>query len=376
MWAGTAFQSIGFLPASSTVVAVARYNGASSSGGVNNASLTQVASTPGTNAPSTNINVGAFANFTSPLNGSLAELMLYSKSVSDAEVRSLMRYLATRWGITLAPQVSNADAQDWVNRVYANGGTVSTSTASAVNTFCDAIDAAGIRDRFARLNLFCGSSLNAALVPLYKSFTFGGASLGNATDTNVGPFVSGDYSESVGLLKAGNTNSYLDTGLATDDLPTAATGHMAAWMGTHSPAAFLYVMGSDTAAAQRYWLVSWTTGGSSVVRGQWGQNVSATSSGLGATIPAGLYIGTRTSSTALDVYGDGASLATTASSVTPAAISNNFYVAAANNNGVAGSFATFPLAGYSIGESLTAEQAAAYNTIYKALISALGRPLT
>ena len=273
-------------------------------------------------------------------------------------------------------QVSNADAEDWVNRVYANGGTVSTSTAAAVNTFCDAIDAAGIRDRFARLNLFCGSSLNAALVPLYKSFTFGGASLGNATDTNVGPFVSGDYSESVGLLKAGNTNSYLDTGLATDDLPTAATGHMAAWMGTHSPAAFLYVMGSDTAAAQRYWLVSWTTGGSSVVRAQWGQNVSATSSGLGATIPAGLYIGTRTSSTALDVYGDGASLATTASSVTPAAISNNFYVAAANNNGVAGSFATFPLAGYSIGESLTAEQAAAYNTIYKALISALGRPLT
>ena len=62
----------------------------------------------------------------------------------------------------------NPEAQDWINRVYANGGTVSQSTASAVSTMCDAIDAAGIRDRFYRLNLFCGDNLNAALVPLYR----------------------------------------------------------------------------------------------------------------------------------------------------------------------------------------------------------------
>jgi hypothetical protein len=36
-----------------------------------------------------------------------------------------------------------------------------------VSKFCSAIASAGIRDRFYRLNLFCGSNLNAALVPLY-----------------------------------------------------------------------------------------------------------------------------------------------------------------------------------------------------------------
>jgi hypothetical protein len=36
-----------------------------------------------------------------------------------------------------------------------------------VSKFCSAIASAGIRDHFYRLNLFCGSNLNAALVPLY-----------------------------------------------------------------------------------------------------------------------------------------------------------------------------------------------------------------
>jgi hypothetical protein len=78
----------------------------------------------------------------------------------DTRVSALIR--------ALRPQAANADAQDWIDRVYANGGTVSTSTANAVSTFCDAIDAAGIRDRFYRMGIFAGSNLNAALVPLYR----------------------------------------------------------------------------------------------------------------------------------------------------------------------------------------------------------------
>jgi hypothetical protein len=103
------------------------------------------------------------------LDGQVCEFLMYERNLPQALRRKVEQYLARKWGITLAPQVSNAEAQDWVNRVYANGGTVSQSTASAVSTFCDAIEAAGIRDRFARLNLFCGDSLNAALVPLYRN---------------------------------------------------------------------------------------------------------------------------------------------------------------------------------------------------------------
>lgn len=63
-------------------------------------------------------------------------------------------------------QTTHPEAAAWAARVVDNGSTAGTSLA-AVSKFCRAIDAAGIRDRFYRLNLFCGSNLNAALVPLY-----------------------------------------------------------------------------------------------------------------------------------------------------------------------------------------------------------------
>ncbi len=91
--------------------------------------------------------------------------------------------------------VWNADAADWIKRVEANSGSVSTATANAVTNFCNAIDAAGIRGKFYRLNLFCGTGLNACLVPLYRGPSLSGTQYGNATETNNGPFVSGDYVE-------------------------------------------------------------------------------------------------------------------------------------------------------------------------------------
>lgn len=272
----------------------------------------------------------------------------------------------------------NADAADWINRVQANGGTVSTATANAVTNFCNAIDAAGIRDRFYRLSLMAGSNLNAALVPLYRGPVSGGTTYGNTTDTNpgAGPFVSGDYSPTVGLFKSGNTSAYLDTGLAADAIPTAATGHLAAWMASHTPTAFLYALGADTSTAQRYWLVSRVVSSQAVVRTQWGENTNAETAGLGASMPAGLYIGSRASATELNVYRDGESLASQATSTTPAAINRTFYVAALNNDGSPVGFANFPIAGYSIGASMTLQQATDYDLAYKALIAGLGRPLT
>lgn len=160
------------------------------------------------------------SGFTS-FGGGMCEALIYTRVLSEAEVAALERYLASKWGITLAPQVSNADAQDWVNRVYANGGAVSATTASAVNTFCDAIDAAGIRDRFYRLNLFCGNSdasLNAVRTPLYRGPSLSGTQYGNTTDANAN-FVAADYSEASGLKGNGSTK-YLDTGLAMTFLGT------------------------------------------------------------------------------------------------------------------------------------------------------------
>lgn len=105
--------------------------------------------------------------------GTVCEVIAYSKALSTTERLKLQRYLAAKWNAALSPIVSNADAQDWINRVYMQGGSVSRATADIVNTFCNSIDAAGLRDRFYRLNLFCGNSdgaVAAARVPLYRNW--------------------------------------------------------------------------------------------------------------------------------------------------------------------------------------------------------------
>jgi len=111
------------------------------------------------------------------------------------------------------------EANAWRTAVVANGGSVSASTMRAVSKFCGDIDKAGLRDRFYRLNLFCGDNLNAVLVPLYRGPSRTGSQFGNATDTNNGPFVSGDYVENSGL-KGNGSSKYLETGVAMTFLGT------------------------------------------------------------------------------------------------------------------------------------------------------------
>jgi hypothetical protein len=290
--------------------------------------------------------------------------------------------LATKWGLTLAPQVSNADAQDWVNRVYANGGTVSASTAAAVNQFCVDIEAAGIRDRFFRLNLFCGTGLNACLVPLYRASSSGGTPLGGATDTNTGGlFVSGDYNEtgaSGGLT--GGTTRYLTTGLLTSALPAIATGHIAA-----------YVMAGIGGAAISGIVTSWSSGfagpnayvleanrnGDGGILMAWG-NSFAGSANISAASGAGngFVASSRTAATDLRLYRNGSQIgSTSAASVTPVANDGSGFGVFANfaQTGVSGNHFAGRMGGYSIGAGLTAAEMSAYNTAMQAFQTALSR---
>jgi len=132
----------------------------------------------------------------------------------------------------LRPRASGVhpEAASWSARVVANGGTVSGSTLIAVNNLCRSIDAAGIRDRFYRLNLFCGTGLSAALVPLYRGQSSTATQHGSTTDTNTGPFVSGDYTETgaTGGLNGNGTTKYLATGLNPFSAGLAETNFHAA----------------------------------------------------------------------------------------------------------------------------------------------------
>ena len=253
------------------------------------------------------------------------------------------------------------EAAAWQSAVVDNGGSVSGSTLIAVSTFCAAIDAAGIRDRFYRLNLFCGTGLNACLVPLYRGISLGGSPAGNATDTNVGPFVSGDYTEtgaSGGLIGNG-TNKRLETGLL--DLASASL-HMSAYVTAADsvPSNFRYFLGSNTSvlAARRVTVnASWNHGG---------QALSSVDGG----IFVGHAIGTNESTSFRAFYAAGVQDGT---DTTISSTNNTGDTYVFTNRIAAGVYVDARLGGYSVGLSLTSSQAADFYSAMQAFQTALGR---
>lgn len=317
------------------------------------------------------IGADAFGGFSDRVmkNGHIAELLIYSAALTAEEVAAVNRYLSGKWGITLAPQVSNADAQDWVNRVYTNGGTASASTASAVNTFCNAIDAAGIRDRFYRLNLFCGTGLNAALVPLYCGQSRTGTQYGNTTDTNNGPFVSGDYAETgaTGGLKGNASSKYLNTGVKASALPTAATGHLSVW-------------GRGQTGTRAGWLVAFGAAYASPFEIEYNNNDGNTFRGWGREVILGTTPGSvkhllvsRQSATSQTHYNDGALVNTETFSTTPTATSADLCCFCRNVNGTQEAFSNVRMNAYSIGLSMTAAQVTSFYTALNTFLATLGR---
>jgi hypothetical protein len=323
----------------------------------------------------TRLHIGSNVNANNWWNGPICEYLVYNRTLSPSERRRVESYLARRWGITLAPQVSNADAQDWVNRVYANGGTVSTSTANAVNTFCNDIDAAGIRDRFARLNLFCGSNLNAALVPLYRSTSFGGSVLGNATDTNnafVG--VGTDYAETgaSGGLTGNGSSKYLQTGLATSALPAIATGHLSVYAATYPTSGIRGLLSSwGSGFGDPIYVLEANRNGAGNLMAGWGNNYPAPDFGAAGT---GTVMVSRSGSTSLKAYRNGTQIGSTSTaSVAPAANTGTGFGVFCNFGTTAANYSDARLCGYSIGTGMDDSEASAYHTAIQAFQTALGR---
>lgn len=275
------------------------------------------------------------------------------------------------------------EAADWRARVIANGGTVSGSTLQAVSRFCASISAAGIRDRFFRLNLFCGDdlNLNAALVPLYRGPTFGGTQYGNATDTNAGGlFVSGDYAENAGLSAALFSTKYLDTGLASSAMPAGVidSGHLSAW---HGPIASVgadpILIGADNGATDRKRLqIQLRTSVVGLDSGRWGKlTVVNPSTGKQGARASAFLLTQRTSATNLEWWENTSVAGTAATSTTGiAGITFPFFVFRLNSTGsAAGDGAAAALRHYSIGDDMTTDQVTAFYTALQTFNTSLGR---
>lgn len=344
-------------------------------GGLDGASLTQTtrfnggawsAISIGARRNSTPVSVGSVF-----LDGQVCEFLLYERNLSQSQRQRIEQYLAAKWGITLSPQVANADAQDWINRVYANGGQVSSSTASAVNTLCNSIDAAGIRDRFFRMGIFAGSNLAAALVPLYRGPSLGGTQYGNATDTNVGPFVSGDYFEqgsSSGGLTGNGSTKYLSTGLADNVLPQNDS-HISAYDIVGAASTFRLSIGARTTSNTGCNLLG-TWANASFVGFLGFESASVISQVSGAR--AGHYIGSINGANAASLYRNGLlQAASTSTTRTPGATQHTVF--ALNTGGTVGSHTSGRIGAYSLGLKFTDAQALAYYEAMQAFQAALGR---
>ena len=279
-------------------------------------------------------------------------------------------------------QTLHPEAASWASRVVANGGTVSGTTLSAVDKFCKAIASAGIRDRFYRLNLFCGTGLNACLTPLYRAASLGDTQLGNATDTNQGPFAAGAYTEATGLTPVFASGHYLDTGLTPDAMPLSVVQamHLAFSNGpipAQGTAAYPHLIGAANNPADRHYLGSFElpTSGSATLVGQLGKQATTSAAVLTGANPSYSWVLSRTNATSLAIYKNGSLANTNTSSTTGiASYSRSFFVFKTNFNGSAiGDSIAFPHRHYSIGAGLTGPEVSSYNSALSSFFSAIGR---
>lgn len=271
------------------------------------------------------------------------------------------------------------EAAAWRTAVVANGGSVSASTMKAVSAFCAAIDTAGIRDRLYRLNLFAGTGLNACLVPLYRGPSRTVTQGGLTTDSNNGPFVSGDYSETAGLTSNGSSKHLRIGTLQSVYQGVPATGHMAVWS---SPLA------SGTRRAMGIFDLTLQSGqpypmGYIVGIGTNAQMEFGRVNGMLRTTPAAsaLLLLNRSSTTSVAFYENSTSVLTNSSEsinrdIPDASISvfGQTYYNWNNNtfsHGYEAPAATF--SSYSCGASMTGTQIAAYHAALVAFRAAIGR---
>lgn len=276
----------------------------------------------------------------------------------------------------LASGALHPEAANWQSRVVTNGGAVSASTLAAVSAFCRSIESSGLRSRFFRLSLFCGNSLSAALVPLYRGQSLGGTQYGNTTDTN-NNFVSGDYTETgfqSGLAGNGLTK-YLATGFIPNTLTLGDTHLFAYSTKLNASASYAAALGSFSATGGAELALYYTQATISTAA-YYAESNAATGYVLSATNnPLGHMLGTAASTTNRRFYVNGNQSGTAETSTSTTALSGDREMFVFRRNNAAGSagWSSGVLGAYSIGSGLSAAQAATFYGIMNTFQTALGR---
>ena len=320
--------------------------------------------------------------------GYIAECIVYDRVLTDIERASVENYLSDKWGIgsesspsTIGSQiklhnikVSNKEAQNWIDRVFQNGGSVSQKTADSVNDFCNKIDAAGLRKKFYRLNLFCGNDLNACLTPLYlgpTSETYYGFRIDNNTN-----FLNSNYTEIDGLIagpgsSTGGNGIFLLTGLALSDARLSDTGHMAFYQNQFNIDTNPYNAGNRPAIGA----------GNSFITLQGSNNVLSYYGGYaGVETPyfGGLFLVSRDSLSSIKVYEQGSLLGENSSTIpyTDQSSQVGIFTGTTGASASGSNYYYAYMKGYSVGQSMTALEVSKYDTIMENFQQSLRRGLS
>jgi hypothetical protein len=208
------------------------------------------------------------------------------------------------------------------------------------------------------------------LVPLYRGPVFGGATFGNATDTNNGPFVSGDYTEATAL--GGGATKWLGTGLAANFV---AKRHLSVTVQQNSADVFRRVIGIEPDPSNFFDIFSIT--GSSPAGTFYG--LAADAAALRNTGAVTNYASAAGDLLALSVVGTtatfyaNASATANATTVSDPASTREIAVFSARTAAGALTATTSRLSSYSIGVGLTAAQVNTYQAIIRPFLTSIGR---
>jgi hypothetical protein len=262
------------------------------------------------------------------------------------------------------------DVDAWLDRVIANGGNASPSTIDALTNFCTSIDNAGLRNKFYRLNLFCGNNLASCLIPIYFGTQYNSFPYGFANGDRNFNFLDADYTEagaSGGLLGNGSTK-YLDTGVIINQI--GITGHVSCYHkgAMSSSTSNVLIRGADGINGIGIDLNS----GTNLIRGFYSPaNIAAFSTNIG-----GHYLVTRRSPIDMVLYTNGTTTrvdSIVTNNVNFVISSWTLYVFALNNVGIPTSLCPSRIQSYSVGSSMTQSEANTFYGIMQTFQTALGR---
>jgi len=266
---------------------------------------------------------------------------------------------------------NHPDVTSWLNTISLVGGNANSSTIAALNTFCNSISSAGLRNKFYRLNLFCGNNLTSCLVPLYVNTQWNNPVLGFSIDTNNNNnFISTDYVETGvnGGLIGNGSNKCLLTGLKGTEL-SAGDRHLSAYEITNATTDYSPSLGSAESNVLQHAIGPWTASTNYFYRTH-----NTVGGNANTTKNIGFWLGSDSSPTASVLYMNGSSVASTSSQSAGGSPSIQYAIfGIVNSSNVIQEASEVRLGAYSIGLSLNSSEVTRFNTIMQTFQTSLGR---